>query len=262
MLKNILRAWSSHTPVTRTQAWWQRWAVAARVGGSEGRWWRVGDNARRRGGGSEERWQRGGGSEAVAARQWLRDRGSERRCGSERRRGGGSEAMAGRGGGCETVAARRWQRGRGSETVAARLWLRDGGCEIVAARRWQRDHDIETVAARLWQRDRGCEAVAARPWQQDGCSETSDDGSEAVAARRRSDTAASEGWTGSAGLISRTPEHPGRPRRNSCRQPCPLEMLAVGGGIRSLKRLFSFFQRSVVPPRADCACASRSAGGL
>ena len=51
-------------------------------------------------------------------------------------------------------------------------------------------------------------------------------------------------------------------RRNSCRQPCPLEIGAIGEGwIRSLARLYSFF--NVVPcPPALRFTISRRTGGL
>ena len=133
VLKNTLRA-GAHTYI---QAWWQRWALAARGGGiclaTRG-----GVAVAARGGGSV---QQGGGSEAVAERCRLqRGGGSEgrwlRHSGSEWQRGGGSEAEA-----SKAVASNRW-------------WQRDGGCDAVAARRWQR------------------EAVAGRRERRGGCQET------------------------------------------------------------------------------------------
>ena len=116
VLKNTLRA-GAHTYI---QAWWQRWALAARGGGiwqREAAW----------------RWQReavAASSKAVAARRWQRDAGC-------------SEAVAARGGGCDTVAA----SGNGAVAVRRRLarrWLAtDGSSETVAAMRWQRDGGSE-----------------------------------------------------------------------------------------------------------------------
>ena len=51
-------------------------------------------------------------------------------------------------------------------------------------------------------------------------------------------------------------------RRNSCRQACPLEIGAILEGKDPIlrARLYSFFQRSIVPPRPD-RCAKPECGG-